>query len=164
MKHLMTVLALCALAPWLAARAETPAVAEGAPAAAQPAAEVPKISTEDLKAKLQAKEAKLVDVRTHGKGLEVRRIAGPTTKLSPKARQATVEKKFPDKKELVVIYDADETSPKPSELADRMQQMGYTNVKVYAPGFAGWLAAGQAVEDKTPPMGKGEKGGAPTEN
>ncbi len=53
---------------------------------------------------------------------------------------------LPDKATRVVTYSTDADCTRGPELAERLEAMGYTDVRVYREGIEGWIAAGLPVE------------------
>ena len=70
------------------------------------------------------------------------------TQLSPKAEESEIAKLLPDKKAMIVTYCAGVKCPASRMLADRLKKLGYSNVIEYPEGIAGWIAAGNAVDQK----------------
>lgn len=52
----------------------------------------------------------------------------------------------PDRDADVVVYCASDTCQNSAIAADRLRELGYSRVRVYAGGKADWVAAGLAVE------------------
>ena len=53
-----------------------------------------------------------------------------------------------DKDETVVVYCSSSTCPMADQLAQSMQLMGYTDVRIFEPGFLEWRLTGAPVEEK----------------
>jgi rhodanese-related sulfurtransferase len=104
------------------------------------------VNTEGLAVLLKAKvSVKLLDARS-GKYDDGQRIPG-ATQLSPDAAAEVVDKTLPDKSALIVTYCGGVKCPASKALADRLKKDGYSNVLEYPEGIAGWLQAGNAVDN-----------------
>ena len=53
---------------------------------------------------------------------------------------------LPDKAATVVTYSTDDDCTRGPELAERLEALGYADVRVYREGIEGWIAAGLPVE------------------
>ena len=92
----------------------------------------------------QVPGAKLVDVRTRAEWDWVGRIPGAIDYASLRGGLAGVLPK--DKAALVVAYCGNEKCQAYRTAAKAVAALGYTNVKHYAPGIAGWRASGAKIE------------------
>lgn len=71
----------------------------------------------------------------------------PGAKAMPLDRIAEVARaSAPDKDEAVVVYCASETCRNSHVAAEKLRELGYRSVFVYAGGKADWKAAGLALE------------------
>lgn len=105
------------------------------------------VNTAALKALLEAKAtAAVLDARS-GKYDDGKRIPG-ARQLSPDAEESVITAALPDKNALIVTYCAGLTCPASKSLADRLKKLGYSKVIEYPEGIAGWIAAGNEVEQK----------------
>ncbi len=86
----------------------------------------------------------LLDART-GKFDDGRRIPG-AKQLSPKATAEDAAALIKAKDSLVVTYCANTKCPASGHLAERLKELGYTNVLEYPQGIEGWTKAGLSVE------------------
>ncbi|MFM7817318.1 MAG: rhodanese-like domain-containing protein [Verrucomicrobiota bacterium] len=103
----------------------------------------PSISTEDLKQAIAAKKVVLLDVNGteswqegHIPGaLDFDKVEGKLAKVLPA-----------DKGTLVVAYCGNERCPAYKAGAAAAKKLGYTNVKHYSKGIAGWKKSGEKTE------------------
>lgn len=103
----------------------------------------PSISTEDLKQAIAAKKVVLLDVNGtdswqegHIPGaLNFDKVEGKLAKVLPA-----------DKNALVVAYCGNERCSAYKAGAAAAKKLGYTNVKHYSKGIAGWKKAGEKTE------------------
>lgn len=105
------------------------------------------ISTAGLQELIKANaKVTILDART-GKFDDGKRIPGAVA-LSPKAADEDIAKVLPDKNAEIVTYCAGVKCPASNMLADKLKKLGYTKVTEYPEGIAGWIEAGNAVEQK----------------
>jgi rhodanese-related sulfurtransferase len=105
------------------------------------------VTTLGLAALIKAKApSAILDARS-GQYDDGKRIPG-ATQLSPKAEESDIAKLLPDKKAMIVTYCAGVKCPASKMLADKLKTLGYSNVIEYPEGIAGWIAAGNAIEQK----------------
>ncbi len=109
--------------------------------------EFPAISHADLTAAMAARKVALIDVNgsasyRHG------RIPGAIDYATLRGDLATALPK--DKNALVVAYCGNEKCKAYRTAAKAVAALGYTNVKHYSPGIAGWRASGATVEKGAP--------------
>ena len=103
----------------------------------------PSISTEDLKQAIAAKKVVLLDVNGtdswqegHIPGaLDFDKVEGKLAKMLPA-----------DKGALVVAYCGNERCSAYKAGANAAKKLGYTNVKHYSKGIAGWKKSGEKTE------------------
>ena len=103
----------------------------------------PRISTEDLKQAIAAKKVILLDVNGteswqegHIPGaLDFDKVEGKLAKVLPA-----------DKSALVVAYCGNERCSAYKAGANAAKKLGYTNVKHYSKGIAGWKKAGEKTD------------------
>ena len=106
------------------------------------------IDTAGLVALLRAKTAlTLLDARS-GKYDDGKRIPGARS-LNAASTDEEISKTLPVKEALVVTYCAGTKCPASGQLAERLRKAGYKNVIEYPQGIAGWIEAGNAVEQAT---------------
>ncbi len=103
----------------------------------------PDISLNDLKAAIAAKDVTIIDVNgtaSYDKG----HIPGAIDYTAVKSDLAA---KLPaDKNALVVAYCGSEKCGAYARAAEAAKELGYTNVKHFAPGLAGWKAANEPLQ------------------
>jgi len=107
------------------------------------AQKVPAISHADLQSAIKAGTVTLLDVNGSDSFKEGR-IPGAIDFIAQKSRLAAVLPK--DKQALVVAYCGNEYCSAYLAAATAAKELGYTNVKHYAPGIEGWKDAGAKVE------------------
>lgn len=111
------------------------------------AAPVPTISLEELRARVEANDAFLLDVRraTHGA-----QIYGAIRYDPHKLRDAPrLLLPLPKDGTLVVLYDEDGDSKTLKELSAKLIENGYSGVRTLAGGFVAWKAADGKTEEAT---------------
>lgn len=104
---------------------------------------VPAISHADLQSAIKSKAVTLLDVNGSDSYREGR-IPGAIDFVAQKARLSALLPK--DKQALVVAYCGNEYCTAYLAAATAAMELGYTNVKHYAPGIDGWKDAGAKVE------------------
>ncbi|MFZ9747416.1 MAG: rhodanese-like domain-containing protein [Opitutaceae bacterium] len=104
---------------------------------------VPAISHADLAAAIAAKSVTILDVNGSSSFKEGR-IPGALDYAAQKAQLAALLPK--DKNALVVAYCGNEHCTAYLSAATAAQQLGYTNVKHYAPGIDGWKQSGAKLD------------------
>ena len=111
------------------------------------AAAVPTIGVDELRARIDANSAFLLDVRrsTHGKQI-YGAIRYDPHKLHDASRLVLP---LPKDGTPVVLYDEDGDSKTLTALADKLRDNGYTGVQTLAGGFAAWKAADGKMEEAT---------------
>lgn len=57
-----------------------------------------------------------------------------------------IQEAVPDKDSEVVLYCANTDCPASEEAAEKMEALGYSNVKDYGEGIDGWKAGGKPIE------------------
>ena len=112
-------------------------------AASESKSEDHNISTFQLKAYVESGEAILLDARS-GKYDDGFRIPGAKS-LNAKSTAEEIAKVVPAKDALVVTYCSNLQCPASKALFDHLSSLGYTNLKEYPEGIAGWRAAGGKV-------------------
>lgn len=104
------------------------------------AGSIPDISLTDLKAAIASKKVTLLDVNgpvTYSNG----HIPGAIDYTAHTADLASV---LPaDKSSLIVAYCGNEHCGAYARAAEAAQKLGYTNVRHFKPGIAGWKASGE---------------------
>ena len=101
------------------------------------------ISHADLQAAIAAKAVAILDVNGSESFAEGR-IPGAIDFETAKAKLAAVLPK--DKTTLVVAYCGGPSCGSYAAAAKAAKELGYTNVKHYAPGIAGWKKSGAKVD------------------
>lgn len=101
------------------------------------------ISHAELQAAVAAKSAVILDVNGSDSFAEGR-IPGAIDYIATKAKLAALLPK--DKNTLVVAYCGNEQCSAYRAAAVAAVELGYTNVKHYAPGIDGWKKSGAKVE------------------
>ncbi len=115
-------------------------------AAAVKEAQGQSISTAGLRELIgSSKPVVILDARS-GKFDDGKRIPGAKA-LNAESPEKEVAALVPDRNAAIVTYCAGIKCPASHLLAERLKKMGYANVTEYPEGIAGWLAAGNAVED-----------------
>jgi rhodanese-related sulfurtransferase len=105
------------------------------PIAAIAADKVPEISHDELKQAVQAKKVALIDVN----GSESYKEAHIPGAIDFEKSKDELASKLPkDKDALVVAYCGNEQCGAYQAGAKAAKELGYTNVKHYKPGLAGW--------------------------
>lgn len=121
--------------------------------AADDKVKVADISLEDLKKAIADKKAVLLDCN----GTESYKKGHIPGALNFEAVKDELAKKLPeDKGALVVAYCGSALCPAYKAGAEAAQKLGYTNVKHYADGKAGWEKAGEKFETAEAPAKPGE--------
>ncbi len=111
-------------------------------------AKVPDISQRELEAAIAARSVTLLDVNGTDSFKEGR-IPGALDYLAHEKEIAQLLPK--DKHALIVAYCGNEYCSAYLAAATTARELGYTNVKHYAPGIDGWKKSGAKVEAETPP-------------
>ena len=101
------------------------------------------ISHDELKAAVAKKSVTLLDVNGSESYAEGR-IPGAIDYIGNKKKIAALLPK--DKNALIVAYCGNEYCPAYLTAATTAKELGYTNVKHYAPGIDGWKKSGAKVE------------------
>jgi rhodanese-related sulfurtransferase len=104
---------------------------------------VGEISHTELQAAIAKKAVTVLDVNGSDSFAEGR-IPGAIDYIAQKAKLAALLPK--DKTALVVAYCGNEQCSAYKAAATAALELGYTNVKHYAPGIDGWVKAGAKVE------------------
>ena len=103
----------------------------------------PDISMKDLKTAIADKDVTIIDVNgseSYAQG----HIPGAIDYIAVKDKLAA---KLPsDKAALVVAYCGSEQCVAYAKAAEAAKELGYTNVKHFAPGLKGWKAAGEPLQ------------------
>ena len=107
------------------------------------AGEFPDISVADLKKAIADKKAVVIDVN----GSDSWKAGHVPTALDFDAVKESLKAKLPaDKKTLIVAYCGGPRCNAYTAAANAAKELGYTNVKHYAPGIAGWKKSGAKVD------------------
>ena len=105
--------------------------------------QVPDITHDELKKAMKENKVTLIDVNgseTYKKG----HIPGA---IDFEATETELASKLPkDKKALIVAYCGNERCKAYQAGASKAKALGYTNVKHYSKGIAGWKSAGEKTE------------------
>ena len=103
----------------------------------------PSISHDDLKAAIAAQKVTVLDVNGT-ESFNEGRIPGAIDYIAQKKKIASLLPK--NKDALIVAYCGNEYCPAYLAAATTARELGYTNVKHYAPGIDGWKKSGAKVE------------------
>ena len=106
------------------------------------AGEYPDISHDDLKKAIEEKKVTLIDVN----GSDSWKAGHIPGAIDFAATKDLTGKLPADKGALVVAYCGNENCPAYAAGAAAAQKLGYTNVKHYKMGIAGWKAKGEKTE------------------
>ncbi len=102
------------------------------------------ITTEELAAKIEGKDDfVLVDVLGEDHFAEEHLPGAVNIPLDTIAEEAT--KQF-DRDQEIVVYCASESCQASPKAAEKLEAMGFENVKDYEPGVKGWKQAGHDIE------------------
>jgi rhodanese-related sulfurtransferase len=102
------------------------------------------IGLEEMKTTVRQGNAVILDARA-GKYDDGQRIPGAQS-LNSQSSAEDIASVIPNKEAAVVTYCSSTTCPASKALATHLGKLGYTNVKEYPAGIAGWKEAGQSVE------------------
>lgn len=102
------------------------------------------ISTLELKSYVDSGTAILLDARSvkYDDGF---RIPGAKS-LNSSSTAEEIASVIPSKDALIITYCSNLQCPASQRLADHLKKLGYSNVKEYPEGIAGWREAGGQVE------------------
>jgi rhodanese-related sulfurtransferase len=107
------------------------------------AAEYAEISHDELKSAIKEKKVTLLDVN----GSDSYKDGHIPGAIDFTATKAELKAKLPaDKSALVVAYCGNENCGAYAAGAKAAQELGYTNVKHYKPGIAGWKSKGEKTD------------------
>jgi rhodanese-related sulfurtransferase len=113
------------------------------PLAAFAADKVPSISHDELVKAVETKQAVVIDVN----GTESYRAGHIPGAIDFQAEQDQLASKLPKSKDaLVVAYCGNEQCGAYMRAAKAAKDLGYTNVKHYSPGIAGWKKSSAPLE------------------
>lgn len=106
------------------------------------------ISRTELQAGLEAGTLVLVDALGPGY-YEQQHLPGALSLVADEvdSRAATL---LPDKDAAIVTYCSNTACPNSSQVAARLERLGYTNVRKYAEGIQDWVEAGLPTEAGVP--------------
>jgi rhodanese-related sulfurtransferase len=99
------------------------------------------ISTQGLKALIQSKVPLIILDAREASYDNGQRIPGAKS-MTEQATPEEIRTIIPSKDALVITYCSNPECPASPALADRLTDLGYTNVLEYPEGLAGWLDAG----------------------
>jgi rhodanese-related sulfurtransferase len=102
------------------------------------------LSTFEMKSIVDSGSAVILDARS-GKYDDGTRIPGAKS-LNDKSTPEDVAAVIPSKDASVVTYCSNTQCPASKRLADHLTKLGYTNIKEYPEGIAGWREAGGPVD------------------
>ncbi len=118
-----------------------------APLALAGISEYPQISDQDLKQAVASKQVTLLDIS----GTDAFNAGHIPGAIDFAANKDNLNAYLPPGKEvLVVVYCHTEACPDYTTAAAAAVDLGYTNVKFYASGLAGWIKAGGRAEKSSP--------------
>lgn len=103
------------------------------------------LNTAGLSALLRAKTPVVVLDARSGKWDDGKRIPGAKA-VNADSTDAEIAAAAPDKQALVVTYCSNTKCQASPKLAAKLASLGYGNVVEYPEGIAGWISAGNAVE------------------
>lgn len=110
-------------------------------------AAAPPIGVAELRERVEANEAFLLDVRRSARGAQ---IYGAIRYDPGKLRDAEkLVLPLPKTAGLIVLYDEDGTGKIVTELATKLQDNGYGELRILAGGFRAWQEAGGKMEEPT---------------
>jgi rhodanese-related sulfurtransferase len=113
------------------------------PLVAFAADQFPSISQDQLKQAMAEKKVCLIDVN----GSESFKAGHIPGAIDFEVAQAKFASELPkNKSALVVAYCGNEECPLYKAAARKAEQLGYTNVKHFAPGIQGWVKSGAPVQ------------------
>ena len=105
--------------------------------------QVPDISHDELKKAMKENKVTLIDVN----GSETYKQGHIPGAIDFEANEEKLAAKLPDDKNaLVVAYCGNERCKAYQAGASKAKALGYTNVKHYSKGIAGWKSAGEKTE------------------
>src|SRR5215218_9851430 len=102
------------------------------------------ISREELNAELSSGTVTVVDALPAAP-FAARHLPGALNVVAEDPDER-VHAALPDKNAAIVTYSTDSACTRGPELAERLRQLGYDDVRNYQEGIAGWVAAGLPVE------------------
>lgn len=102
------------------------------------------LNTFQMKEYVESGEAVILDARS-GKYDDGTRIPGAKS-LNDKSTAEEVAAVIPSKNSTVITYCSNLQCPASKRLADHLSKLGYTHVKEYPAGIAGWQEAGGSVD------------------
>jgi rhodanese-related sulfurtransferase len=105
------------------------------------ASTLPRVTTEELRRAVEDRSARIIDVRFHP-DFVAGRIPG-AIRVPPGADQAEIIRRLgePDEKTTYVLYCQSPNCPFSSQIATKMLERGYRDVRLYKPGWSQWHAA-----------------------
>lgn len=106
----------------------------------------PEITVVELKALIEKGEPLVILDARSGKWDDGKRIPGAKA-LSADALDAEISALIPSKDARVITYCGGVTCPASAKLANRLDVLGYKNITELPAGIAGWLEAGNKVEE-----------------
>ena len=113
---------------------------------AMAATEFPDISHDELKKAMKEKKITLIDVN----GSESYAKSHIPGAIDFVANEENLAAKLPkDKGSLVVAYCGNERCKAYRQAAVKAKELGYTNVKHYSKGIAGWKEAGEKTDSRS---------------
>ena len=109
------------------------------------------ISRDELKAAIDAGAVTVVDA-LGGDYYAKQHLPGALSMAPPEvnARAAAL---LPDREAAIVTYCSNAACPNSGQVADRLTQLGYRNVRKYREGIEDWTAAGLPTESDLPGPG-----------
>lgn len=105
---------------------------------------VPRITIDELEAKLASNDCQAVDA--NGKGTRKKMGVIPGAVLLTDSESFSPSELPSDKSKALVFYCANTRCSASHEAAARALTAGYTNVKILPDGIAGWVKAGKKVQ------------------
>ena len=104
-----------------------------------------KLTTEELKKIVEAKENVVILDARSGKWDDGKRIAGAKS-LNAESTKEDIEKVVASKDARIITYCAGTTCPASEKLAKHLRKLGYTDITEYPEGIKGWTSAGHSSE------------------
>jgi len=109
-----------------------------------------RITTDELRARMARDGLMLLDVRgdvPYENEHIPRSLSVPVDEIDERVRELSRDGPWPlDKEETIITYCGGLACPLSARAAEKLEEMGYSNVLHYAEGIAGWKEAGLRTE------------------
>jgi rhodanese-related sulfurtransferase len=112
---------------------------------------VPEISCDELRERIERRDGLVIVDALPPMSYAHSHLPGAIN-LPPTRVEASVAKKLPDRDAEIVVYCANPECEDSVETAQRLQQLGYTNVRHYAGGKDEWRARKLPLERRGAPL------------